>query len=301
MRANGINLGQIMLSQRLEQLGLQEIIKKRQSDEDYQIEMAKKLRALACDYVAGKLKNINDGPAVIALREFIAAGALYPIKTVDQFVQSQKKDGVWAEQMNFVVQELLNCNIALMTDSSIKEKLAPTIWDNDKKNAVTLTIKNNDSNTHWEAVIKGKPVRTKGDGNCYYNAVALSLKSEIEKKQQPLKLVIEKKQDIELTKIHPTPQEKRESNEKADAKVGTAVELTIQKPVQPKPIDIKQQIEEDYKYALQVAGEELTKSGQKIEVVKFQEQLLAGFFSQSKKTDKTGPIPAPAFLRRLAQ
>lgn len=171
-----------MLSQRLKDLALEEIIHKKLSDEDYQVAMAKKLRALACDYLTGKLKGIlDDGPAVKTLRQFIADGHLEGIKDVEQFATSQARDAVWVEQMNFVVEELLECNIALATDASLKKGFAPNTWDK-KDYATTLAIKNNDRNTHWEAIINDKAVRTKGDGNCYYNAVALSLKHEVNKK-----------------------------------------------------------------------------------------------------------------------
>ena len=158
---------------RMEQLGLKRMLENKFYGEGlFETDMAKKLRKLTFDYLRGRLTRdgIEDGPAVIEVRtNLIESG------TLETFLRKQSPNMAWATDVELtLLAELIGVNLAVTMTGGRKE---PTILSKDpSEDKPTVTLCNED-NKHWSAMVKGVKIITRADGNCGYNAFALSLAS----------------------------------------------------------------------------------------------------------------------------
>lgn len=161
------------------ELGLEQILQERQlSNEAYQKKMAARLRAMASDYLQGKLKNILGlsielGPVV---RE---AYTCFGKEGMDARIREQFKNGVWGEHTELaVLAELLGVSLKIHLASRrpsepvVIDLTAATDGETRKPEPeISLFFSGN----HWSARIDHHNKPTLGDGNCAYNAVALTI------------------------------------------------------------------------------------------------------------------------------
>lgn len=157
---------------RMERLGLKDILENQYSDEHtFQIAMAAKLRQLTFQYLRGDLIGVvEDGPQVKELRTNLNASG-----TMDKFVRSQSPNGAWATYLELtLLAELVGANFAVKMSGGRENSTMLTAAPREDKPTITL---DNEHNTHWSAQIDGTKKSTRGDGNCGYNAFALSLAS----------------------------------------------------------------------------------------------------------------------------
>ena len=236
---------------RMKKLGLEGMFKKEYSDEPaYQISMAAKLRELTFQYLRGDFagKGVEDGPQVIELRTNLKATG-----TMNQFVGSQSKDRAWATYLELtLLAELLGTNFAVKMSGGGKNPTILTANPSEDKPTITLV---NDQNTHWSASIDGSKKSTLGDGNCGYNAFALSLASMTRKERSTVAAVTSAAKiirDDESLRLTASIDEARIAEEQYDAAMTRIKEESPDQYNQ-----IQKQIHDDYQVALKLAMDDL--------------------------------------------
>lgn len=158
--------------ERMQALGLKDILEAKYSNEQaFQKAMSAKLRELTFQYLKGELQGVvDDGPQVKALRE-----SLREMGIMDNFVKQQSQNGAWATYLELtLLAELVDANFAVKMTGGGKK---PTILTADPSEDKPTILLHNAHNTHWSAQVDGVKRSTLGDGNCGYNAFALSLAS----------------------------------------------------------------------------------------------------------------------------
>lgn len=246
--------------ERMKKLGLKTILEKQYSDEhSFQISTAAKLRQLTFQYLCGDLMGqVEDGPQVKELRANLNATG-----TMDQFVRSQSQNGAWATYLELtLLAELVGANFAVKMSGGRENPTILTAAPREDKPTITLV---NEHNTHWSAQIDGTKKSTRGDGNCGYNAFALSLASLAPQKpkysplgirEQATGVAVSSAAKIiwqeEALKLNASIHEAQKAEEQ--------FESTMQKIKQESPAkfnSIQEQIHEDYLFALTLAMNDL--------------------------------------------
>ena len=236
---------------RMKKLGLDSMFDKEYRDEKaYQISMAAKLRALTFQYLRGDFagKGVEDGPQVIELRTNLNATG-----TMNEFVGSQSKDRAWATYLELtLLAELLGTNFAVKMSGGAKNPTILTANPSEHKPTITLV---NENNTHWSASIDGSKKSTLGDGNCGYNAFALSLASMTRKELSTVAAVSSAAKIIqqeESVRLRASIEQAKTAEEQCDAAM-----QKIKKDSPDKYKLIQTQIHDDYQVALKLAMDDL--------------------------------------------
>ncbi len=246
--------------ERMKKLGLKALLEEKYSDEGaLQVAMAKKLRELTFQYLSGNLANIvADGPEVKTLR-----AALKENGSMDSFIQSQSSNKAWATYLELtLLAELTQVNFAvkMSKDSDIFTVL--TANPNAKNPTV---IMHNERNTHWSAHVSGAKKDTLADGNCGYNAFALSLTDLAPEKpvySQPITTREQVFADDASTTVMRLKQEESRLNgslqnaQRAEQEFNNAM-VKIYNRSPEKHLEIQKQIHSDYLFALKLAVSEL--------------------------------------------
>lgn len=90
-----------------------------------------------------------------------------------EFVDSQSPNGAWATYLDLtLLAELVGANFAVKMSGGSEHPTILSAAPREDKPTITL---DNTHNTHWSAQIDGTKKSARGDGNCGYNAFALSL------------------------------------------------------------------------------------------------------------------------------
>ena len=236
---------------RMKKLGLDGMFDKKHLDEnDYQISMAAKLRELTFQYLRGDFagKGVEDGPQVIELRTNLNADG-----TMNKFVGLQSKDRAWATYLELtLLAELLGTNFAVKMSAGGKNPTILTANPSEDKPTITLV---NENNTHWSASIDGSKKTTLGDGNCGYNAFALSLASMARNELSTVAAVSSAAKIIqqdESLRLHASIDQAKTAEEQCEA--------AMQRIKEESPDDyvrIQTQIHDDYQVALKLAMDDL--------------------------------------------
>lgn len=237
-----------MFEHRLHQLGLDQCFQ--YDGDEFQRQMAKKLRQLVFLYLQGTLTDIDGnripaGPAVTRLRE-----NLNIIGGMDHFVRTQSPNGAWATDIELsLLAELLDVNFVVKFACT---GATTVLRASEKPNQPTFSVINT-NNTAWDAYVDGKKRRTLHDNNCGYNSIAENIRLIA----QPQ--LVNKPADQELTALQLRKQEedKRfvnaiedyQQNEKARLDSLERLKLTDKDRYDQ---TIKQ-IDSDYQLALQIA------------------------------------------------
>lgn len=157
---------------RMEKLGLKGFLEKKyRNDRLFQEALASRLREMTFLYIRGDLRElIPDGPEVRELRENLKES-----RTLDQFIRKQSRPREWATDVELtILAELIGANLAVTMIGGSEE---PTILSKSPSEHKPTIFLHNEYNTHWSAVIGGVKQDTYADGNCGYNAFALSMAS----------------------------------------------------------------------------------------------------------------------------
>lgn len=155
---------------RLAKLGVKSLLYKPYSDEqEFQKEIATKLRTLTFEYLKGNLSHIiEDGPLVKKFR-----GGLQKLGRMNEYVNKQSCEGAWATDEDMeLLSEVLGVNLSIIIPEIQKD---PIEWYGDANNQKPTITLYNEKCTHWDAQVNGKKKKAIGDGNCGYNAVGISL------------------------------------------------------------------------------------------------------------------------------
>lgn len=239
-------------------------------EDDFQRACAKLLRMAAINHLA-------NGAGIVAKSfrgEYHNTGEH---ASYGAFLREQAKEGVWGTYIEAAaLGELLGCNVVATPVKNGVEQEPICLYrseekENKENNVPTLHLYNS-NNTHWYVNSK-----TKGDGNCLYNAIAQGLRAQIHKQNPELmktpkptpvprpqvsaglfgeslkkeqKRAIQQQHQIEL-KIkaviarYPTPPQMRMNLKKEQQRIARLPRLE------------QQQIAADYRLALQLAAQQM--------------------------------------------
>jgi hypothetical protein len=249
--------------QRFEKLGLKSILYKQYNNQqEFQKEIAIKLRSLTFEYLKGNLHDIiEDGPLVKKFR-----GGLQKLGRMKEYVNKQSCEGAWATDEDLgLLSEVLGVNISIIIPEIQNE---PIEWYGDANNQKPTITLYNEKCTHWDAQVCGKKKKAMGDGNCGYNAVGLCLLTLkpvsqvspnsrfLPSNNQPF--FAEKKSTYSQIKLlQTTPSSKKSSTSPTDEQqFNTAMDnLKISSPAQYNKV--QKQIDDDYLVALKLFLDDL--------------------------------------------
>ena len=245
----GVDIMALLDMKRMERLGLKDILEKKYYGRySYEMAMAAKLRDLTFQYLRGELRGvIEDGPEIKELR-----ANLLDSRTMDYFVRTQSRNKAWARELELtVLAELLGANLAVTKTGGWD---VPTILSKDPSEEKPTIELHNEYETHWIAKIEGVQTSTLGDGNCGYNAFALSLASLARRAVEESAVVatarmIKREEDTRLTGCIRAAKIAENQFERAM--------LKIHKASPEKYESIQRQMHDDYLVGLQLAMSEL--------------------------------------------
>lgn len=241
-----------MFEHRLHQLGLDQCFQ--YDGDEFQRQMAKKLRQLVFLYLQGTLTDIDGnripaGPAVTRLRE-----NLNIIGGMDHFVRTQSPNGAWATDIELsLLAELLDVNFVVKFACT---GATTVLRASEKPNQPTFSVINT-NNTAWDAYVDGKKRRTLHDNNCGYNSIAENIRL-IAKPQLVNRLADEELSALQLRKQE---EDKRFVNDVEDYNRSKEAHIAalerIKKEDKEKGTnrynETIKQIDSDYQLALQIA------------------------------------------------
>jgi hypothetical protein len=232
-------------------LGLKPDIFLEHDANDIQIKLASTLRHHAIEH----LRQSNDVVAKSFRGEYIKSGLGYP----HDFLDAQAKSRVWGTYLEATaLGEQLGCNIVVTPVQKGIEQEPICLYRAEDKNAKTIHLYNS-NNTHWYVNNK-----TKGDGNCLYNACAQALQTHVQHEFPRPNLAAQSQLGIFKTKINAT-----QANLAHTVEQQNQIFKAIQKQPTPKELEAifkkehariskllpeeQQQIQNDYQLALKLA------------------------------------------------
>lgn len=176
--------GQGILVKRLKQLGLEHCFQGNTdySDKQFQVNTATALRKSTFQYLRGELDGVQPGPVVIGLKKELAElrrGGLdkQRQKEMEALFAMKSAPGTWAEYTELaILSELLEVNLGIASPVS-SGNIALYTQHHNPKEKCDVVLLNKQGAFHWDSQIDGTEVMAAGDGNCGYNAMALSLQS----------------------------------------------------------------------------------------------------------------------------
>ncbi len=221
----------------------------------YDAEAIQALLAPTLRKQAIKHLRLSDGVVAKSFRgEYIQSGLGHP----HAFLDKQAKNGTWGTYLEATaLGEQLGCNIIVTPVRQGVTQEPICLYRADSKKAKTIHLYNS-NNTHWYVDNK-----TKGDGNCLYNACAQALQTHVQAEfpQTPVstasqtnlfKIKLDMARSIEQQQriLHaiqqqPTPQEHEATFNQEQERIR---QLTPEE---------QQQIIDDHQYALKLAYDDM--------------------------------------------